>query len=76
MTLDEAREHVNESVTYQPVGGPSEDGVIAWVTGRFVFVRYGSELGAKATRPEHLVLRSGSPAVVIDGQRARDVNGR
>ena len=59
MTLDEAREHVGGKVVYQPGLGPCEEGVITSVSERYVFVRYGSDVGAKATRPDWLALVSG-----------------
>ena len=60
MDLAEARDHVNESVVYQPPGGGAhEDGVITSVSGRFVFVRYRSQhplASGQATPPESLTL--------------------
>lgn len=63
MDLAEAREHINESVIYQPPnGGAREDGVITSVSGRFVFVRYRSQqplAAGQATPPESLTLAEG-----------------
>lgn len=59
MTLDEAREHVGDGVTYRQPGRPTEDGVITSVGMRFVFVRYASQQpGAhgQATYPDDLEL--------------------
>ena len=74
MTLEQARENVGRSVTYarydagprivlnvgelgQPSAGP-ESGVITSVNSRYVFVRYGAELHAKATDPADLTLET------------------
>jgi hypothetical protein len=56
MTLTEAREHVNEGVVYNPHGGPAEDGVITWVSDRYVFVLYSGDLYSKATDASTLTL--------------------
>jgi hypothetical protein len=66
VTLDEARECLAAAgagevrVVYQPGHGPAEEGVITRVTERFVFVRYGTDVGSKATRADCLVL-AGAP---------------
>lgn len=57
MTLDEAREHVGSKVVYRTSYGRTEEGVITSVMKTFVFVRYGSDSGSKATQPESLTLR-------------------
>jgi len=61
MTLEDAREHVGDKVTYdagcdrcQP-----EEGVITSVSRRFAFVRYGADYGSKATDPAMLTLLAG-----------------
>jgi hypothetical protein len=56
MTLDEARDHIGDGVTYYPAGQPIEDGVIVGVSSTMVFVRYRGDQTAKATRPEDLTL--------------------
>ena len=54
MTLDEARELVGLKVVYDGGPGALEEGVVTSVNDRFVFVRYGSDVGSKATPPERL----------------------
>lgn len=54
MTLDEARERIGNAVVYRPTVGPVEQGVITSVNSHYVFVRYGSNIGSAATRPEDL----------------------
>jgi hypothetical protein len=57
VNLDQAREHVGSRVVYRPDPAiPAEEGVITSVTDRWVFVRYGADIGAKATGPENLDL--------------------
>ena len=67
MTLDEARAHIGSIAIYRPSypGARAEQGVITDVritvrpgkpTEGLVFVRYGSDYGSKATRPEDLTL--------------------
>ena len=56
MTLDEARNHINEGVVYKPHGGRAEDGVITWVSSRFVFVRYSQDEHSRATDASALTL--------------------
>lgn len=58
MTLDEAREHLDDGVVYLPPGGRREDGVITSVNERYVFVRYDGDTTSKATHPTDLVLLS------------------
>lgn len=60
MTLDECKNYIGRKVTYIPFEGcdPSlhETGIITSVNSRFAFVRYGSDVSSKATRPEDLRL--------------------
>lgn len=56
MTLEEAREHIEEGVVYTAAEGTVEDGVIVSVGEQFVFVRYGADKTAKATHPAALTL--------------------
>jgi hypothetical protein len=61
MTLAQAQTKIGARVRYHPPGANTtaraEDGRIASVNDRYVFVIYrGSALGAKATRPEDLEL--------------------
>jgi hypothetical protein len=61
MDLETAREHVGDAVVYlDPYYGPSpgnpEQGTITSVGDRYVFVRYGSDFGSKATDPDSLEL--------------------
>ena len=59
MTLDEARANIGHAVIYHPYApelDPVEEGAITSVNDRFVFVRYGSDKGSKATSPELLTL--------------------
>mgnify|MGYP003416820137 CR=1 FL=1 len=65
MTLDEAHEMVGQKVVYWPTTGRVEEGVITSVTPRYVFVRYGNDVGSKATAAEALEPLARSP------QRAR-----
>jgi hypothetical protein len=76
--LDEAAAHVGDKVIYRPYrpyrtlgyisGYPSgiEEGVITSVGRRYVFVRYGSDAGSKATAAEMLELLMSAPAVSGD----------
>jgi len=65
MTLEQAREHLSMAkldgreprVVYQS-HGPAEEGVITPVSDRYVFVRYGSEYGSRATRADWLAFVS------------------
>lgn len=58
MTLEQARNGIGRRVIYQNTRviheNTRETGVISSVGVRFVFVRYGSDPNAKATRPEDL----------------------
>lgn len=55
MTLDEARDNIGNKVIYY-VGFQHEEGVITSVNEIYVHVRYGADIGSKATRPEDLEL--------------------
>lgn len=63
MTLDEARESIGQGVIYLPRSREgmehAEAGVISSVNDHYVFVRYGSDRGTKATYPEDLTLEFG-----------------
>lgn len=68
MTLDDARSNIGNAVVYlpdDPMGWRAtsqlraEQGVITSVNDRFVFVRYGSDVGSKSPRPENLRLLGG-----------------
>lgn len=54
MTLDDARDHIGESVAYAPSHGNREYGVITEVRARTVFVLYAGDTSAKATDPADL----------------------
>ena len=56
MNLEECRARIGGTVTYRDFGREPEYGVITSVSDRFAFVRYGSDLNAKATSPELLTL--------------------
>ena len=60
MTIEECRKKIGRVVTYiRCEGGDKillETGVITWVNDKNVFVRYGSDINSKATRPEDLTL--------------------
>jgi hypothetical protein len=59
VTLDEAREHLEEDVVYERAGdfaGGPDRGVIKAVGTRSVFVCYDGDLSAKATNPADLTL--------------------
>lgn len=56
MRLDEAREHIGDTVVYHCAGRPPEDGVITEVRGDYVFVLYTGDRIAKATHPMSLEL--------------------
>ena len=55
MTLEEARNHIGDSVIYTPFEGCDaselEFGIITSVNDSYVFVRYGSNLHSQATNP-------------------------
>lgn len=58
MTLVEAAERIGQKVVYRaphgPFTEPGDEGVITSVNARYVFVRYGSDTGSKATEAAHL----------------------
>lgn len=57
MTPDEARSYLDRGepdVLYQPLYGEPERGVLTSVSGRLVFVRYGTQVTAEATDPADL----------------------
>jgi len=57
VTLDEARDHIGDSVVYTPTGRLAENGVITGVSRTVVFVKYDGDPNSKGTRPEDLALR-------------------
>jgi hypothetical protein len=63
MTLDEARAHIGSLVVYHaphlsPTSEASDEGAITSVGERYVFVRYGSQQGSRATDAAALTLVS------------------
>jgi len=60
LTLEQASKNIGRLVTYRPYKtGPLnaiEGGLITSVNDKYVFVRYGSDINAKATRAEDLFL--------------------
>ena len=60
MTLKQAENHIGRKVVYKPFLGCDMDdweyGVITSVNSKYVFVRYGSAVSAKATDPNDLEL--------------------
>lgn len=60
MTLDEARQNIDRPVTYHAPGQDGEDGEIAFVGKRYIFVRYGADMNPRATDPAALTLRAGT----------------
>jgi hypothetical protein len=56
VTLDEARRNVGHGVVYRAPHGSTEQGVITSVNDTYVFVRFGTDTGSQATRPEQLKL--------------------
>ena len=54
MSIDEARAHIGQLVVYRRLGQPPDQGVITSVNDRYVFVRYGSQVGSAATNPKDL----------------------
>lgn len=57
MTLEEAQHNLGKAVGYQAYAGATlEHGIIVHATSRWVFVRYGADIGAKATDASQLVL--------------------
>lgn len=66
MTLDEAAQHIGQTVTYTPhptehAPDGIEHGVITAVTSRYVFVRYSGDHHSKATAAAALQLAAGGP---------------
>lgn len=61
MTLDEARARIGSAVVYRAShpGAAAEQGIITSVNDAYVFVRYGSNPGSAATRPEDLTFLTG-----------------
>jgi hypothetical protein len=64
VTLDEAREHIGQSVAYRAAGALAEEGVITSVGNVAVFVRYDGDLHSKATDPADLTLAHGDAGTV------------
>jgi hypothetical protein len=60
MTLDEARDHIGDAVTYRPAGSEPEHGTIAAASTVYVFVQYPGVRGTNATYPEDLTLTAGA----------------
>lgn len=59
---------IGRSVVYRPKNGPAEDGEVTSLgADGWVFVRYGSERGGKATRVQDLTLLDGSPLAPLLG---------
>ena len=60
MTLEECKNNIGRSVLYIPFEGCDESlyesGIITSTNNKYVFVRYGSDINSKATRPEDLRL--------------------
>jgi hypothetical protein len=58
MTLEEANKNIDRKVIYTPFPEcdlkDKETGVITSTNESFVFVRYGSDINSKATRPSDL----------------------
>ena len=54
MTLDEARASIGLLVVYRTEYCGPEQGVVTSVIGRYVFVRYGAQVGSQATDPADL----------------------
>ena len=54
MSIDEARDSIGLLVVYRRKGQPPDQGVITSVTDRYVFVRYGSQVGSAATNPKDI----------------------
>jgi len=62
MTLDEARNHVGDSVTYCAGLPWAEDGVITGTGEEVVYVAYGGRVQSQATLPADLTLLPTSAA--------------
>ena len=54
MTLEEARASIGLSVVYRRKNQKPDQGVVTSVNDRYVFVRYGSQVGSAATNPADL----------------------
>jgi len=54
MTINEARASIGLLVIYRRKGQKPDEGVITSVNDRYVFVRYGSQVGSAATNPADL----------------------
>ena len=54
MSIDEARGAIGLLVVYRRKGQRPDQGVITSVNDRYVFVRYGSQVGSAATNPADL----------------------
>jgi len=54
MTLDEARASIGLLVVYRRLNKPLDEGVVTSVSDRYVFVRYGAQVGSAATNPADL----------------------
>jgi hypothetical protein len=54
MSIDEARAAIGQLVVYRRLNQPPDEGVITSVNDRYVFVRYGSQVGSAATNPKDL----------------------
>lgn len=58
MTLEECKNNIGRRVEYIPFEGCDkslyESGIITSVNSKYCFVRYGSDINSKATRPEDL----------------------
>ena len=54
MSIDEARASIGLLVIYRRKNRPPDQGVITSVNDRYVFVRYGSQVGSAATNPADL----------------------
>lgn len=55
MTLSEAKNNIGRMIIYKSFGN-TERGQITECNSKFVFVRYGNDCIAKATRPEDIEL--------------------
>ena len=60
MTLEDCKNNIGRSVLYIPFEGCDsslyESGIITSVNSKYCFVRYGSDINSKATKPEDLSL--------------------
>ena len=54
MTINEARDSIGLLVVYRRKGQKSDEGVITSVNDRYVFVRYGTQVGSAATNAADL----------------------